>query len=179
MFGRQVVIPYVKGLSESISRIFTRFGASVARIPLRTLRNELVHSKDKVDYKEVSKCVYKISCKKCDKVYVGETARNLGIRVGEHKKEVESNNTLRFIRISKKAADEQQNKSAITDHVTRENHVTDWNGVKVVGHETDRKTRWIKEAIAIRKHKGRAIYTDTVSYFLSSIYDRLLLCDSA
>ena len=49
--------------------------------------------------------------------------------------------------------EEQPNKSAITDHVTRENHVIDWNQVKVVGHESDRRTRWIKEAIAIHKCK--------------------------
>ena len=90
MCGIQVVIPYVKGVSETISRIFIRFGANVTSRPLRTLRSELVHLKDKVDYEEVSECVYQIPCKNCDKVCVGETARNLGIRVGEHKKEVES-----------------------------------------------------------------------------------------
>jgi len=175
MCGIEVVIPYVKGLSESISRIFTRFSASVASRPLRTLRNELVHPKDKVDYEEVSECIYQIPCKNCDKVYAGETARNLGIRVDEHKKEVESKDTLRCTQKSKKATDEQQNKSAVTDHVTNENHVIDWNGVKVVGHKTDRRTRWIKEAIAICKHKGRAINRDIGSYFLLSTYDKLLL----
>jgi len=58
----------------------------IASRPLGTLRNELMHPNDKVDYEEVSKCIYQISCKNCDKVYVGETARNLRIRVGEHKK---------------------------------------------------------------------------------------------
>ena len=72
----------------------------------------------------------------------------------EHKKEVESKDMLRFTRKSKKATDEQQNKSAITDHATKENHVIDWNGVNVVGHETDYRTRRIKEAIAVCKHKG-------------------------
>jgi len=28
--------------------------------------------------------------------------------------------------------------------VTRENHVIDWDQVKVIGHESDRKTRWIR-----------------------------------
>ena len=58
----------------------------VASRPLRTLHNELVHLKDKVDYEEVNERVHQIPCKNCDKVYVGESARNLGIRVGEHKK---------------------------------------------------------------------------------------------
>jgi len=50
----------------------------------------------------------------------GETGRNLGVRVGEHKKEVEAKDMWKFTRQSKKLAEEQQNKSAITDHVTRE-----------------------------------------------------------
>jgi len=68
-------------------------------------------------------------------------------RVGEHKKEVEAKDISRFTRQSKRSAEEQQNKSAITDHTTRENHVIDWHQVKVLGHESDRKTRWIKEAM--------------------------------
>jgi len=68
---------------------------------------------------------------------------------------------------------------SFSDHVARENHVIDSNGVKVVGGETNRRTTWIKEAIVLRKHKGRAMNRDTGSYFLSSTYDKLLLCDSA
>jgi len=134
MCAIQVVIPYVKGLSESIGRIFTRFGANVASRPIRTVCSELMYPKDKVDYEEVSECIYQIPCKNCDKFYVGETARNIGMWVGEHKKEVESKDMLRFTLISKNAADEQQNKSTVTDHATRENHIIDWNGVK--GHWT-------------------------------------------
>jgi len=48
-------------------------------------------------------------------------------RVGEHRKEVEAKDVARFTRQSKKSAEEQLHKSAITDHVTRENHVIDWN----------------------------------------------------
>jgi len=99
--------------------------------------------------------------------------------VGEHRKEVEAKDVSRFTRQSKKSAEEQLHKSAITDHVTRENHVIDWNQVKVVGHESDRRTRWIKEAIAIRKCKDKCMNRDTGSYFLPSSYDKLLLREPA
>ena len=92
-----------------------------------------------------------------------ETGRNLGVRVGEHKKEVESKDISRFTRQSKRSAEEQQNKSAITDHTTRENHVIEWDQVRVLGHESDRKTRWIKEAIAIHKSKDKCMNTESVS----------------
>jgi len=55
-----------------------------------------------------------------------------------------------------------------------ENHVIDWDQVKVVGHESDRKTRWIKEAITIRKSKDKCMNRDTGSYFLPTSYDTLL-----
>ena len=117
--------------------------------------------------------------RKVRQVYVGETGRNLGIRVGEHKKEVEAKDTSKFTRQSKKSAEKQQNKSAITDHVTRENHVIDWHQMKVIAHESDRRTRWIKEAIAIRKCKDIRMNRDSGSYFLPSSYDKLLLRDPA
>ena len=63
MCGIQVVILYVKGLSESISKIFTRFHASAASRPITTLHNKLVHPKDEVDYGQVSECIYQIPCK--------------------------------------------------------------------------------------------------------------------
>jgi len=44
----------------------------------------------------------------------------------------------------------------------------------VVGHESDRKTRWIKEAIAIRKSKDKFMNGDMGSYFLPTSYDKLL-----
>jgi len=113
-----------------------------------------MHPKDKMDCEEVSECLCQIPCKNCDKVHVGETARNLGIEEVSTKKKWESKDTLTFTQESKKAADELQNKTAITDHVTRENHIIDWNGMKVVGHETNHRTRWLKEAITILKHKG-------------------------
>ena len=84
------------------------------------------------------------------------------------------NTNPEFTRQSKKLAEEQPNKSAITDHVTRENHVIDWDQVKVIGHESDRKTRWIKEAIAIRKCKDTCMNRDSGSYLLPSSYDKLL-----
>ena len=43
------------------------------------------------------------------------------------------------------------NKSAITDHVCNENHVIDWDKVKVIDRESDKSGRHIREAIWIRK----------------------------
>ncbi|XP_072046538.1 uncharacterized protein [Amphiura filiformis] len=44
-----VVVPYVEGLSERMSRVFKKHGFSTAMKPHSTLRNMLVHPKDKRD----------------------------------------------------------------------------------------------------------------------------------
>jgi len=54
------------------------------------LRNLLVHPKDRVSDEEKPGVVYKIPCKNCERIYVGETERPLGTRVKEHRKEVDS-----------------------------------------------------------------------------------------
>jgi len=43
-----VVVPYVKGLSEAFARILKSHGIATANRPHRTLRNFVVHLKDKV-----------------------------------------------------------------------------------------------------------------------------------
>ena len=68
---------------------------------------------------------------KTERVYVGETGRPLGVRIKEHRKEVDSITGI-FTRAEKTTAASVCNKSAITDHVCNENHVIDWDKAKVM-----------------------------------------------
>ena len=83
-----VTIPYVKRLSEAFSRILKTYRICTAVRPHTTLRNLLLHPKDRISDEEKPEVVYKIPCKYCERVYVGETGRPLGARVKEHRKEV-------------------------------------------------------------------------------------------
>jgi len=136
-----VTIPYVKGLSEAFSRIMKTYRICTAVRPHTTLRNMLVHPKDRINDEEKPEVVYKIPCKSCECVYLGETGRPLGVRIKEHCKEVD-NITGIFTRAASVC-----NKSAITDHVCNENHVIDWDKAKVTDRESDKSGRHIREAI--------------------------------
>ena len=57
--------------------------------PQTTLRQVLVHPKDKVEKQKKAGVVYEIPCSQCEKVYIGETGRQLGTRITEHRKEAE------------------------------------------------------------------------------------------
>jgi len=68
----------------------------------------------------------------------------------------------------------EYNKSALTDHALQENHVINWADASVIDRESDRPTRWIKEAIHIRKEVQRAMNREEGSYQLSHAYDGFL-----
>ena len=85
-----VVVPYVKGLSEAFARILKSHLIATANRPHRTLRNFVVHPKDKVKDEDKTELIYRVPCKNCSSSYVGETGRKFGPRIKEHKKEVDS-----------------------------------------------------------------------------------------
>jgi len=65
-------------------------------------------------------------------------------------------------------------KSTLTDHANQANHTIHWKKATVIHREQDRPTRWIKEAVHIRKERHRAMNPDEGSYQLSHAYDRFL-----
>ena len=84
-----VVLTYVQGISERISRILRQQQIKVAFKPLKTVNSLFPRPKaqEKVDWTQ-SGTVYKISCANCSFVYYGQTERSLKTRITEHKRAV-------------------------------------------------------------------------------------------
>ena len=83
-----VTIPYIKGTSETISRILQPYNIRVAHKPTTTLRHLLTNVKDRDEPNNRQGTVYKIKCSDCQASYLGETGRNLNTRLTEHKRAV-------------------------------------------------------------------------------------------
>ena len=79
-------IPYIKGTSETIARILQPYDIRVAHKPITTLRQLLTNVKDKDEPNDRQGAVCKIKCCDCQASYIGETGRNLKIRLTEHKR---------------------------------------------------------------------------------------------
>ena len=90
--------------------------------------------------------MYKVPCANCDKTYVGETGRKFGVRLQEHRTEVEAKTTRAFTRSQRVSSLSEHNKSALTDHAAQENHMINWSEAIVIDRELMRFSRWIKEA---------------------------------
>jgi len=166
-------VPYVKGLSEAYTRILKSHGIATANRPHRTLRNILVRPKHKVKDDEKTELIYLITCKNCPSSYIAETGRKLGLRMKEHRKEVDSFTAGTQTRASRARDSSVIHKSAITDHAVVQNHVIDWDSAEVVAREAQRQTKWIKEALWIRK-TPTCMNRDAGSYQLSHTWDQVI-----
>ena len=81
-----VTIPYIKGTSETISRILQPYNIRVAHKPTITLRYLLTNFKDRNEPNKREGAVYKMKCSDCQTSYIDETGRNLNTRLTEHKR---------------------------------------------------------------------------------------------
>ena len=127
----------------------------------------MVHPKDKVRNEEKTELIYCVPCKNCS------NCLKFGLRIKEHKKEVDCFTAGTQTRASSARESSVTHKSAITDHAVEENHVIDWDKAKVVNREAQRQTRWLKEALWIRKTPS-CMNRDTGSYQLSHTSDQVI-----
>ena len=131
-----VTIPYHGDLSEKLKRIYRDHGITTHFKPTNTLRQSLVHPKDKQPKGRVSGVVYGVQCSEdlaCKEQYIGETAQPLHSRMSQHRR-----------------ASSSGNDSAVYTHLHASGHSFDIQDV----HILDRDSRWfergVKEAIWVR-----------------------------
>ena len=71
-------------MNTEVAKVLRGFNVKVAHKPIHTISNILKKPKDKIEKEASRGVVYKIKCKDCDSVYVGQTSRALKTRVKEH-----------------------------------------------------------------------------------------------
>ena len=110
--------------------------------------------------------VYKIPWNQCEKVYIGETGRQMGTRIAEHRKEAVKISDRKFARSIHRASIKEHHKSPITDHVCQKNNIMNLEASEIVAQESAKFKRWIKESICIRSNT-RIMNRDEGAYQLS------------
>ena len=85
-----LVMEHVEEKAERIAKVLRDFNIKVAHKPIPTISNIPRKPKDKIEKEAFRGVVYKIKCKDCDSVYVGQTSRALKTRVKENTKAIET-----------------------------------------------------------------------------------------
>ena len=148
-----MILPYVRGLSESMKNICSKHGAQVHYRGGNTIKGLLMAPKDKDHITIKSGIIYRFKCQRvdCDDEYVRESSRTFGERFKEHLKAP----------------------SPIYDHQNITGHDTTIDNFSIVGREDQNLIRAIKEAIYIRVNNP-PLNRNMGKYHLPHIWDEVL-----
>ena len=149
-----MVLPYVKGLSESMKNVGKKHGIQTYFKGGNTIKSLLMTPKDKDHITKKSGIIYRFKCNRvdCDDEYIGESSRTFGERYKEHLK----------------------TPSPIYDHYNITGHETSIENFSIVGREDQNLIRAIKEAIYIRVNSP-SLNRNIGKYHLPHIWDEVLL----
>ena len=153
-----IAIPYIKGLSEFVCKSFKNTGFSIGYKCFNRLNSLIRVHKDKTQLFRNNNVVYKILCNDCNASYVGQTKRQLGTRINEHKNNIKQHSSK---------------KSVVSQHLMENDHQMKWNNVEILDTEPNYHKRLISEAIHIKtQENGLNIMEDMEP--LNSMYFPLL-----
>ena len=169
-----VTIPYITRVSEALKRTFRRHGFATSMKPYETLRQLLVHPKDKSSSQDSAGVVYSIPCKDSPEVYIGETGRRYGVREKENMKDVKQLEGVNYTRARKRQSQTEYHQSVLTDHAAVYNHTIYWEGVKLPAKDLDWMKRGIREAICIMKAGSHTINHSEGCHHLHDVYSKLM-----
>ena len=164
-FKATATIPYIPGLTENIKHILENEQIRVTTKPMKTIKDVLPKQKDKLDSNLRRGAVYKIPCKNCDGVYIGETGRNVTTRIKEHKRDLNPHN------MAKLDEKELKKKSALVKHVFNQEHCIDFNKYEILEFEPNYNKRRFLESFYI--HQIRTAFNDKENCFYSKIYSKI------
>ena len=88
-----VSLPYNRGLSENLRRIYGAYIRTVFR-GTTTLRRSLTNVRPLTTKEQTKNCIYDIQCS-CGRSYKGETGRPLAVRLEEHRRATTRGETLK------------------------------------------------------------------------------------
>lgn len=128
-------IPYIRGVSEKIGRILSKENIRTIYQPYQKIGSILPNGKDKITNE--TQGVYKIACKDCDKIYIGQTNRRISQREIEHKNAI-------------KNFDEN---SSLAIHTFDKNHQIDFSSTKTIAKVSNPLVRINRESIEIELNK--------------------------
>ena len=149
-----IFVPYIQGMGESCKNIHRKHGVNMYFKGGNTIKDLLVHPKDRDTILKKSGVIYRFRCGRvnCEEEYIGESGRTFAERFREHMK----------------------TPSLIHDHYNITGHEAFLDNFSIVGREDQNIARTIKEAILIRVNDP-SLNRNIGKYQLPHIRDEVLV----
>ena len=149
-----IVVSYVKGLSESCINICSKHGIEMYFKGGNTIKDLLMHPKDRDNILQKSGVIYRQKCGRvdCKDENIGESGRTFAERFREH----------------------MRAPSPIHDHFNITGHEVSLDNFSIVGREDQSMARTIREAMLIRVNDP-TLNRNNGKYQLPHIWDEVLV----
>ena len=146
-----LVIPYVPSLDNKPNqRLAQHFNTRLAFKYTNSLRSNLVSNSS--NFSSNNSGVYRINCRDCTHFYIGETGRNLDVRIKEHKRAVTNCSP----------------NSGIFKHICDTGHAIDFNSASIIFKCKDLRTRRLVESAFIKINSSNTVNLDTGFFSIDS-----------
>ena len=126
-----VVLLYLAGFTEKITRIFKAFYVKVCTKPIKTIKNILPTTKDFINFNQQTGAIYQIPCKNCSGIYIGETNRSFKTRCFAHKRDLNPRN------LAKIDGNNINKKTALVKHMANFQDNIDFDNSSILAFESD------------------------------------------
>ena len=148
------MVPYIQGMSENCKNISRKHGVEMYFKGGHSIKDLLVHPKDKDNILKKSRVIYRFWYGRVDRgeEYIGESGRTFVERFSKHMKAP----------------------SPIHDHHNITGHGVSQDNLSIVGREDQSIARTIKEAILIRVNNP-SLNRNIGKYQLPHIWDEVLV----
>ena len=130
--ANKIIVPFVKTL-ETLRCPLKKSNCELVFTYKNKLKNKLCNNKPKIN--DTKSGVYYIPCDDCDKIYLGETGRDLKRRLKEHRRDIVY----------------QKPESGVATHVRKQGHVFNFKNAKIIVPCNNKKKRHIIESAMIKK----------------------------
>lgn len=153
-----IVLPYHSLTSKPLSNVFKEFQTETIFKNNNKLDSIVRKGKDKLPIFRQHNIVYRIDCRDCDSVYVGQTKRALETRLKEHRANIKL---------------DRDKYNAVSLHRMNNNHDMKWDSPKILDFEHNKFKRDISEMVHIKINKNTLnVQCETAK--LNDIYTSIL-----
>jgi len=132
-------LPYIKGLTEPLTRLLRRHDILVTNKPVITLQQEFTTPKFRPEKEDQCNVVYKIPCSTYSWSYIGETGRSFYTRKKEH---------TRNLKMRTKG-------SNVENHAWSKNHQLDFDNALIIDKANYRRLKTLESW-----HTAKTVYAD-------------------
>lgn len=164
-----VSIPFISPISLLIKKEFSKMDVKNMNWSFKPInrfnQSIFTNTKDRIEKSNKTNVVYQINCSDCDQLYIGQTKQHVSKRINQHVSNCNSSNPKQVV------------KTMLSSHANKNKHKFDFENVKILHTEANRRKRELLESFYIAKNLDYVVNerkeANNLHYYYSNIITQI------